>query len=425
LAPSVEVAVALGLLVATVGTLTSRVDLVLLAVPLLLTAALGLDRQPVDGASSTLNVYVARRADAEGAGEFEYRVELQAPLGTEFVHLRVSPAGLPPYHVVLAPRNAATVTGNCAVGHSGRLRIVEVSYRLIGVDGEWLTLATPAAAAERVIDPRIVPLRGIPIPHRLTGLTGAHASARPGDGGEFRDLHPYAAGDRLRRIDWKATARRSQGRGDLYVRRTDATSDATVVLVIDSRDDIGEFVAAWSGRTSSDAGRNAMDVSREAAASLAVAAVDAGDRVGLIDLAVHNGLVSPGSGKRHLDRLLRRISASEPSGARFSRHRAPIVPAGAIIYCLSTFLDDDAADLALLWRASGHRVIAVDVLPFPTLDDSPPRVRSAHRLLMAERRRRIATLRRTGGELFRWLEDDGSPSRAIAMHALSRAGRRR
>ncbi|MFN8963951.1 MAG: DUF58 domain-containing protein, partial [Gemmatimonas sp.] len=32
-----------------------------------------------------------------------------------------------------------------------------------------------------------------------------HASARPGDGGEFRDLHPYAPGDRVRRIDWKAT----------------------------------------------------------------------------------------------------------------------------------------------------------------------------------------------------------------------------
>ena len=46
--------------------------------------------------------------------------------------------------------------------------------------------------------------------------------------------------DRLRRIDWKATARRGQNAGDLYVRRTAALADATVLIVLDSRDDVGE-----------------------------------------------------------------------------------------------------------------------------------------------------------------------------------------
>jgi uncharacterized protein (DUF58 family) len=283
----------------------------------------------------------------------------------------------------------------------------------------------PPVVAERVVLPSIKPLGEIALPRRLSGLTGTHTSARPGDGGEFRDLHPYAPGDRLRRIDWKATARRSQGFGDLYVRRTDATADATIMLVLDSRDDIGEVVEAWSPSYHGDSGLTAMDLTREAAASIAAAAVGAGDRVGLIDLAAHDGVVAAGFGKRHLDRLLRRVAECTPRGVRFSRRRAPIVPAGAIIYTLSTFLDDEVAEMALLWRASGHRVIAVDVLPTPDLEACPPRTLTAHRLLMVERRHRLSMLENHGIERLRWQEDAANPSRAIMMHSLIRAARRR
>jgi len=209
------------------------------------------------------------------------------------------------------------------------------------------------------------------------------------------------------------------------VRRTDATSDATVVLVIDSREDVDERVENWSAEPSGVGGLSSMDLAREAAASLAVAAIGTGDRVSLIDLAAHDGVVVAGSGKRHLDRLLRRIAVSGPSGTRLRRRRAPIVPAGAIVYLLSTFLDDDASLIALLWRAAGHRVIAVDVLPAPLLDGSEQHTRIAHRLVMAERRRRIADVRANGVEIFRWQEDAEQPSRAVALRTLARAGRRR
>jgi len=278
---------------------------------------------------------------------------------------------------------------------------------------------------ERVVEPAIAPVASVPLPHRLTGLTGIHGSARPGDGGEFRDLHPYAPGDRLRRIDWKATARRSQGFGDLYVRGTDATSDATLILVIDSREDVGERVESWSAKPSRGAGLSSMDLAREAASSLAVAAIGTGDRVGLIDLSAYAGTVPAGGGKRHLERLLRRISVSRPSGTPLSRKRAPMVPPGAIVYLLSAFLDDDVTAIALLWRANGHRVIAVDVLPTPLLDRSEPNTRIAHRIVMAERRRRIANVRANGVEMLRWQEDAEQPSRVVALRTLARAGRMR
>jgi hypothetical protein len=94
------------------------------------------------------------------------------------------------------------------------------------------------------------------------------------------------------------------------------------------------------------------------------------------------------------------------------------------VYLLSTFLDDEATSIALLWRAAGHRVIAVDVLPTPRFDDSARHTRIAHRLVMTERRRRIADVRANGVELFRWQEDDEQPSRAVVLRTLARAGRR-
>lgn len=420
---TIELALVLGLVVATAGTLMSRVDVVLIALPLLACAAIGLDARPVSGAQSHVRIKVTRRAATDAVGEFVFVVDVDAPTGTEFVHLRLTPPGERPHQLIVGPN--ARVIGRVPVLHSGPQRVVAVDYRLMGVDGVWLSLPVPRELAEQVVPPEIAPIESIPLPHRLTGLTGTHGSARPGDGGEFRDLHAFAAGDRLRRIDWKATARRSQGFGDLYVRRTDATSDATVMVVIDSREDVGERVECWSGAPGDADGLRAMDLAREAAASLAAAAIGTGDRVGLLDIAAHHGVVRAGSGKRHLDRLLRRIAVSEPSSTPFNRRRAPIVPAGAIVYLVSTFLDDEATSVAVLWRAAGHRVIAVDVLPAPHLGGCEPHTRLAHRLVMAERRLRIAGMRANGVELFRWQEDAEQPSRAVVLRTLARAGRRR
>ena len=420
-----EVAMVLGLVIAGIGTLASRVDVVLIALPLLASAAIGFDRKPSAGTRGSLRVDVARRADGKGNSEFEYCVVVEASVGTELVHLRLTPQGSFSHELILAPHGRAVVIGRLPIVHSGRQKVVEVGCRLIGADGGWISIPVPREAVERVVDPEIAPVASVPLPHRLTGLTGVHASARPGDGGEFRDLHPYAPGDRLRRIDWKATARRSQGFGDLYVRRTDATSDATIILVIDSREDAGERVEDWSGRPSGGGGLSSMDLAREAASSLAAAAIGTGDRVGLIDLSVYAGVVTAGGGKRHLERLLRRIAVSRPSGTPLSRRRAPIVPPGAIVYLLSAFLDDEVTGIATLWRAAGHRVIAVDVLPTPLLDRSEQYTRIAHRIVMAERQRRIADVRANGVEMFRWQEDAEQPSRIVALRTLARAGRRR
>ena len=61
------------------------------------------------------------------------------------------------------------------------------------------------------------------------------STARPGEGVEFAGIRPFAAGDRLRRINWPVTSRR----GSLHVNQLAAERAAEIVAVIDAFTDIG------------------------------------------------------------------------------------------------------------------------------------------------------------------------------------------
>ena len=256
----------------------------------------------------------------------------------------------------------------------------------------------------------------------MTGITGAHDSARPGDGGEFRDVALFAPGDRLRRIDWRRTARRAERPGDLYVRRTFATADALVVLVVDGRDDLGCDVTEWGGSRRAGHEATSLDLAREAAVSLATAYVAAGDRVGFRALAGTARSVEPGGGTRHLERLRSTIASVAPTGDATEAARMPLVPAASLVVVLSTFLDDQAASMAMTWAATGHRVVAVDVLPTPDLRRASKHERTAFRLVALEREDRLAEMAATGVEQIHWQTgDDGSP--AVQLRLLSRPRR--
>jgi uncharacterized protein (DUF58 family) len=425
--PAAVVGVVLGVGMAAAGVVLSRVDLVLLALPLLASAAWVRDRWPAADAASTVSVTAtAYGAGTHGGGRgaaWRYRVAVDVPPGTDAVQLRLSLLGASPLDVVVAPATAAALSGTVPVLHSGPQEVVAVEYRAIGADAAWVGAPTARLPVERVQAPAIAAIRSLVLPHRLQGLTGAHDSARPGDGGEFRDVHPFAPGDRLRRIDWKATARRAQLPGDLYVRRTAATADATVVLVVDASDDLGQNVGDWPRSLAWEQGTSSLDIARQAASSLAVAYSRAGDRVGYQDLSTVTRLVAPGGGARHLDRVLRAIAVTRASGVRASRRRAPVLAPGALVYLFSTFLDDDTARLATLWRASGHRVLGVDVLPQPITTELDERGRTAFRVIRLERQDRLDAMVASGVELLHWQEDHPG-EREATLRSLSRPARR-
>lgn len=360
-----------------------------------------------------------------GESEVAYSLDVRSPPEAEIIVLRCSVLGGESRELAVSGPLTDELVGLVPLLHSGPQEIVRFDYRFLASDAAAASLPQDPIIGEYVVAPGQATIHSLPLPRRLQGMTGPHDSARAGDGGEFRDVHPFTAGDRLRRIDWKATARRGQSPGDLYVRRTNALADATVLIVMDSRDDVGEQVAEWSRNVAVDKGISSLDIAREAASSLATAYIAAGDRVGFQDLSSRARMIPHAGGGRHLWRLQRAIEITAPSSVPFQHQRPPIVPPGALVYLLSSLLDDQSVNLALTWLGNGHRVIAVDVLPPARFARTTQFQRLAHRMVLMERDDRIRVLRSKGVELLRWSDDGGSLPIAARLRVLSRPMRRR
>ncbi|MFF9562363.1 DUF58 domain-containing protein [Leifsonia sp. NPDC014704] len=422
--PALAGAIVVGVIGVVAAFIMSRLEPALIGIPLLLSAAWGWDRRPagsVDPVEITTAVTVEEAArGAVGDATLGVHVAVSAGQRPDAAHLRLSLGGAAPVEAVVTPRTAADLRSEVPIVHSGPQRVAAVEARALGADAAWASAPTDEAAVERVVRPRRAPLRSLPLPARLLGLTGQHVSTRPGDGGEFRDIDLFHPGDRLRRIDWKATAR--AGRGvDLYVRRTTATSDAAVHLVLDARDDVSAVVADWS-RAYPRPAVSSLDLAREAASSLAAAYAGAADRIGFDDLGESRRMLPPRAGARHRERVLRAIEATAANGAPFTRVRSPRLAPGSIVFVLSTFLDDQAVTLALTWRAAGHRVIAVDVLPARDARELPARDRLALRTIELERSLRLEQLQAGGVELLVW-QDAALREAALRVLASGRARR--
>lgn len=396
-------ATAAGVGLLALGVLAGRVDVALLGAGPVLAAAWSARR-----GSGPVHVSEELELAKNGAMTGEkltasYRI--CAP-GADHVRVRVSRSGSDPVEalVTLDDDGARTLTARTPSVRNGRQPLYEVDYVAVGPAATTTAPAGRREATEVVALPRPRPLPPLPLPFRLRGLTGAHASRRAGDGGELRDVHQFLPGDRLRRIDWRVTAKRAPDLSELYVRRDLALADAVVVIVLDSRDDVGPDAATWSGAVPSRPDeQTSLDIAREAAASLASAVIDAGDRVGLRDLADARRPVEPGTGRRHLDRLLWQLATTAPRGAAPDAVRAPQLPSGALVIVLSTFLDPHAATVAGQWRALGHRVVAIDTLPPLRAGGLTVRERIASRLVAIERTDRLVGLAALGVETFAWV----------------------
>ncbi|MEZ0446232.1 DUF58 domain-containing protein [Cellulomonas sp. ICMP 17802] len=306
---------------------------------------------------------------------------------------------------------------------TGPQQVASVDVQGVGPGAASVSEPTAPSARSALVLPGARPLDALPLPPRLRGLTGAHESRRPGEGGGLRDVHPYAPGDRLRRIDWRVTARRAPDLHELYVRREHALAEAVVVLVVDSRDDVGPDPMTWRGSIPPRAqDPTSLDLARQAATSVAQGFLGMGDRVGLDDLGAVRRPLSPGGGRRQLDRIRHALALTRPEGDPLRRLRAPQVPSGALVVLFSTFLDDEAALVASVWRRAGHRVVAVDVLPTLRERLMGDREKLAMRLIRMAREDRLAELADLDVELVTWREAPDIGLASLARRAQRRAG---
>lgn len=186
------------------------------------------------------------------------------------------------------------------------------------------------------------------------GLVGAHRSARPGSGTEFAGIRTFVPGDRLRRINWRVSARTDE----LHVTATRAEEDAGVLLVVDAIADHGTSGGVEGVESS-------LDLTVRAAAAVAEQAVRQGDRVSLRVLGGSSLQVSYGSGQRHLARVLATLASiqlgpADEDGWERLQLRAT---EGTMVVVLSPMMAGLVATLTATATRRGLPTLVVDTMP--------------------------------------------------------------
>jgi len=169
--------------------------------------------------------------------------------------------------LTVAPRGTARLAYRVAPRARGRHAFGDLHVRVRGPLGlAWRALRLPLAGPVRVHPD----LRTLALPAAAARPETGRPRARSRlEGRELESLRPYAPGDDVRAIDWKATARRSAP----VVRSFQPERNQTVWLLLDC----GRHLAARLGD-----GRVKLDRAVDAALALAHAATARGDRVGLL-----------------------------------------------------------------------------------------------------------------------------------------------
>ncbi|MEV4310649.1 DUF58 domain-containing protein [Actinocrispum sp. NPDC049592] len=393
-----------GLVVA--GVLAHSLVLVVFGVPLLVSAALAtrkLDREPT--------VSVPQSVGTVGSGQgVEVKFDIEADPDAELVALRAPrPGTLGVGRVHLMPAKIGEVRTELRHAGWGDSVALRPDYLFAGPDG--LQVHGPHLSVElwRRVLPPVSLLPAGPLSPRPSGLVGVHRSPRPGDSTELRDIRPFHSGDQLKRIDWRVSLRASAATGVLtpHVREYHADADATLILAIDTRVDVGPNIGEWSLAVLGTAVRpdGSLDTAVRAATALGASYLRQGDRVGLVDLGRPHLSLQPGSGTRQLLRLRHQLVTCSRAVGYASKPilRPQQAPSGALVIVFSPFLDDAVIDLTATVVRRGTRVLAMDLLPERLVPAArEPYGRAVLEVLRAEHAVRLETLRQHGIPVMRW-----------------------
>src|SRR5205823_10273600 len=185
------------------------------------------------------------------------------------------------------------------------------------------------------------PLQRLLRPLQTQAFAGNQVPRARGEGIEFADLRPFVPGDRVRRVNWRATARR----GEPWVTETHPERNSDVVIFLDT------FLEARQR----DEGT--LDLAVSAAATLATHYLREKDRVGLVAFGGVINWLYVSSGVVQLYRVLDSLLDAEIflSYAWKDIDLLPVrtLPPKALVLAISPLLDERAARASLARRAAG------------------------------------------------------------------------
>jgi uncharacterized protein (DUF58 family) len=242
--------------------------------------------------------------------------------------------------------------------------------------------------------PRIERLRRLVKPLATRPASGSRPAASRGEGIEFAEIREFRGGERVRRINWRASARR----GQLLVNDRHPERSSDVVLFLDS------LTEAAGDQEST------LDFAVRAVASLVAEYLHRRDRVGLLNFGGELEWVLPSTGARQQYRIVDAVLSSET--ARLYRWHDPrliprrVLPPQSLIVALTPLLDGRVNRALLNLRARGYDLVLIEVDPRPFAEAARPVYgEEAWRVWLLERELIRHRFLRAGIPVSRWSAD--------------------
>jgi uncharacterized protein (DUF58 family) len=402
---------ALGLLGALV---VRRPELAVLSAPFaaLLTAGLRLDRAPDVGVWLELE----RERAIEG-DELTLAVQLSAETAVDRLELvLVLPTGLEiaegdhPFAVSLRAGEHREVTLRLRCARWGAYQLGDIRLRARDRLGLLVTEWQVERPVTLRVYPRPEPVRELLRPLRTQAFAGNEVAREKGDGLEYADTRLYAPGDRLRSINWRASARRTQ----LVVNEFHPEKNTDVLLFLDS------FAEARLGD------RSTLDEAVRATATLASRYLERRDRVGLVTFGGILRWLLPGMGHTQRYRLVDALleTGIELNYAWKDANVIParVLPPNALVIAITPLLDRRSVTALLDLRARGYDLAILEISPEPyAVPGTSELDLLAHRLWLLRRAALRARYERLGVAVAQW--DDERPL-AAALEGVGAYRRR-
>ena len=232
-------------------------------------------------------------------------------------------------------------------------------------------------------------------PQETQVFSGNQVARARGEGIEFADLRPFSPGDRLRRVNWRASARR----GELWVNEAHPERNADIVLFLDT------FAEARRG------GPGTLDLAVRAAGSLAERYLRNKDRVGLVSFGgVLNWLI-PATGIVQLYRIVDALLDTEIvlNYAWKDLDIIPVrtLPPKALVVALTPLIDKRSVAALIDLRRRGFDLVVIEIDPAPYVEPGLEELEQlAFRLWRLRRDALRAEYERVGVPVVPWREGE-------------------
>ncbi|MFL5930706.1 MAG: DUF58 domain-containing protein [Gaiellaceae bacterium] len=243
--------------------------------------------------------------------------------------------------------------------------------------------------------PHAETLRALLRPQETQVSAGNQVARARGEGIEFADLRPFAPGDRLRRVNWRASARRNA----LWVNEAHPERNADIVLFLDSFAEVRR------------AGPGTLDLAVGAAGSLAERYLRHKDRVGLVSFGGVLNWLTPATGVVQLYRIVDALLDTEIL-LNYAWKDLDVIPARtlppkALIVALTPLIDQRAISALLDLRRRAFDLAVIEIDPAPYVDPGPEELEQlAFRLWRLRREALRAEYERVGVPVVPWRDGE-------------------